>query len=124
MLKKLALLVALVVLAGGPVLQAKSNDGWDSELGHVGGSALMAGAGTAVADYFDINHRAWWGFAFSVAVGFAGESLGDEFSTLDFASDVAGAALGAWVTDKYILKPVVVKKDDRTLVGMMVGKRF
>ena len=30
-------------------------------------------------------------------------------SSLDFASNLIGAALGAWVTDRYILAPVVVR---------------
>jgi len=39
---------------------------------------------------------------------------------LDVAAHTAGAALGAWVTDRYILVPVV----SRTYAGVMFQRKF
>lgn len=86
-------------------------DGWSSELTHAAGGALLAGAVTQY--YSDSENRAWVGFAVSTAGIVISEahqmSKGAKHSSsmLDIASHTAGAALGAWWTDRYYLMPVI-----------------
>lgn len=86
-------------------------DGWSSELTHVAGGALLAGAVTNY--YSDSENRAWIGFAVSTAGIVLSEShqmdkgAKRSSSLLDIASHTAGAALGAWWTDRYYLMPVI-----------------
>ena len=120
---RLACFVLAIILMNAS--RARAYDGWDSELSHVAGSAVIAGAVTAISSHYDPPNRAWWGFAVSVTVGFLGETTSGSFSWLDVGSDFVGAAMGAFVTDKYILKPVVIKTPEKeTYVGLVVGHHF
>jgi hypothetical protein len=113
-----------IVLAGmamaGLVISAdcRANDSTASEISHVFAGMAIAGGATAAADYFGAGqNRGWIGFGVSVGVSFIEESAqvisnGSSQirgSSLDFASNLVGAAIGAWVTDKYFLAPVVTK---------------
>jgi hypothetical protein len=86
-------------------------DGWSSELTHATGGALLAGVVTNY--YSDSENRAWIGFAVSTAGIVLSEShqmdkgAKRSSSLLDIASHTAGAALGAWWTDRYYLMPVI-----------------
>lgn len=98
----------LVLLVAGPTY---AYDGATSELSHMVGGALLAGAVTRL--YSESENRAWIGFTVSAAASLIAEgaqaSRGAKSSSslLDFASHTAGAALGAWVTDRYLLVPVI-----------------
>ena len=121
--------LALALQTGG----AHANESFGSEASHFIAGGLVAGAATAVADHFDVANRAWVGFGVSVGLSFVGEAvqvaangssqLGP--SALDFFSNMAGAALGAWVTDRFILQPVVTHDAARhTTVGVVFKKSF
>lgn len=96
---------------------AHANDSFGSEVSHVFGGMAIASAATLVADRCGAGeNRGWAGFGAAVAFSFANEAVqvaanGSSQvrgSSLDFAANLAGAAFGAWVTDRYLLAPVVV----------------
>ena len=110
---------------------ALAGDCWQSEVSHVAGGAALAGAVTAGADRYWPEHRAMIGFAASTAAVVATEgrewALGEKFSSamLDVASHTIGAALGSFVTDKYILMPVVrVDRSNNVTVGFLLQAGF
>jgi hypothetical protein len=93
-----------------------ATDSFNSEASHFVFGAVAAGGITAIVDsYYPAyrEDRGWIGFGIS-SVGAVLESW-YEYSTngngrnqaLDAAYHVAGSALGAYVTDEYILEPVI-----------------
>lgn len=118
-MKKLWVSVVLFLSA-----QSHAYDGLTSELSHAAGGALLAGAVTKI--YSESENRAWIGFAVSTAAvvidqGAAISRGANRNSQIrDMVWHAAGAALGAWATDKYLLVPVVTP----TSVGMMMVRSF
>jgi hypothetical protein len=106
-----------------------ANDSFNSEISHVIGGAVMAGGITAVVDSYYPEYKADRGMigfgvssltiiAFeSVTVALRGDAKGQ---LLDVASHIAGSAFGAFVTDKFILSPVV---ENSTSEGKFIGLR-
>lgn len=94
-----------------PTGRARASDSLNSELSHAAGGAAMAGAVTYFADHYRPRYRGWIGFATSVGIGIILEGVdlanGDGFSVLDAGSNLLGAAAGAFVTDRFILRSVV-----------------
>lgn len=110
-----------------------ANESFKSEASHFVAGGLISGVATAVADHFDVPDRAWVGFGVSVSLSFVEEAvqvaangstqLGP--SALDFFSNMAGAALGAWVTDQFILQPVVTRDAaGQARFGLIFRKSF
>ena len=103
---------------------AHAYDGASSELSHTAFSAALAGAVTHA--YCGSENRAWIGFA--VATGASALHQGYQAthgasksgSLLDFASSAIGAALGAWVTNRYILTPILKPK----MTGLVFSRSF
>jgi hypothetical protein len=99
-------------------------DGLSSELSHAAGGALLAGAVTRF--YSDSDNRAWIGFVVSTAGILISERQNiahgplRSSAWLDVASHAAGAALGAWWTDKYYLMPVIGSRS----VGLVLTRQF
>ncbi len=94
-----------------------ANESFNSEISHFGGGVVIAGALTAVGDHFYPENRAMFGFGASCA-GFALEEIvvtakhGNLWGNLlDIAAHTAGSALGAVITDKYLLTPVVSQNE-------------
>ncbi len=94
-----------------------SNDSFNSEASHFGGGIVIAGALTVVGDHYYPENRAMFGFGVS-SVGFLLEeaiaiSLHGHFygNLLDVAAHTAGSALGAMITDKYLLMPVISQNE-------------
>lgn len=95
---------------------AHATDSLESEAAHfVFGAVLAGGITWAVDEYFPEHreNRGWIGFGIS-SVGAALESLYEyningngRNQTIDALSHIAGSALGAYVTDEYILAPVI-----------------
>lgn len=123
-----------MVAVGLGVGPCHANDSFASEYSHaLAGMAIAAGA-TVAADYFGAGeNRGWIGFGTSVGISFVEEaaqviangSSQVSGSALDFASNLVGAAFGAWVTDKYILSPVVTKDaHGRQRVGVALKMSF
>jgi hypothetical protein len=94
--------------------QASAYNGWTSELSHVAGATLVSGGITYWADKYSAykEQRAWIGFGVSSLFFTAAELYdGNTYDNrLDIASDIVGSAIGAFVTDKWILKPVVKRE--------------
>jgi hypothetical protein len=107
---------ALLALALGLCATgSQANESFGSEFSHFVGGALLASGVTAIADHYGAENRAWIGFGTSVGLSFVAEAaqvasngsgqLGP--SALDFGANLLGAALGAFVTDRFILAPAV-----------------
>lgn len=103
-----------------------------SESSHVVGGALVAGAITAtVADKYWPEHRAIIGFAASTSVILIGEGVqlaeGTRFagSLQDILAHTIGAIIGATITDRYLLVPVVERGPaGTTKVGLVMQQSF
>jgi hypothetical protein len=107
------------ILVGSGLIVAtalNANDGFNSEFSHFAGGAVMAGGITAVVDSFYPEYRSdrgMIGFGISSAAIVAEQGLeyalhgNGRGQLLDAASHIAGSALGAYVTDQYILSPVM-----------------
>jgi hypothetical protein len=102
------------------------------ESAHVAGGAAISGIATAIADKYWPEHRALIGFSVGTASGIIGEGIdrasnGEAFSSMlqDVAFTTLGAAIGAFITDKYILMPVI-KRDqaDGTSLGLAIQHSF
>lgn len=99
---------------------SRANDSVQSELSHVVGGALVAGAATAISGRYGVEDRRWAGFMTSVGASAVIEGVQIatngraqvRSSTLDFVSNAIGAAFGAWLTDRYLLMPVVTRDAD------------
>ena len=99
------------------VSTVQANDSLNSELSHVAGGAAMGAGFTYLADYYgEKEHRGWIGFGTAAGIGVLGEAIelasgNGEFSALDAGSNALGAAIGAFVTDQWVLMPVVNSRD-------------
>jgi hypothetical protein len=121
---------------GGMALmtQLEANDSFNSEISHVIGGAVMAGGITAVIDRYYPEYRenrGMIGFGLSSAAIIAFESVYSAFhgdirgQLLDVASHTAGSAVGAFVTDRYILSPVVQNSPtEGKYVGLVMKRTF
>ncbi|MDO9208758.1 MAG: hypothetical protein Q7T91_10960 [Sulfuricurvum sp.] len=111
-----------------------ANDSFNSEMSHVVGGAVMAGGITAVVDRYYPEYKADRGMigfgisslsiiAFeSVTVALRGDAKGQ---LLDVASHITGSAFGAFVTDKFILSPVVKNStSEGKFIGLRAGVSF
>ena len=95
-----------------------ATDSFNSEFSHATAGAVVAGVSTAVADRFWPENRALVGFGVGVAGGVMGELFDGHgrttwegrHSTLDVLSTAIGAGIGAWGTDRFILRPVVKRE--------------
>lgn len=110
MSRSLSLFAGLALLLAAAV-PARASDSAASEASHAAGGAVIAGAVTYLADDHWPKYRGWIGFGAGTLVGIVGEAVdsanGNGFSGLDVAATALGAAIGAFVTDQYILMPVV-----------------
>lgn len=104
-----------------------ANDSFNSEISHVIGGMVITGGITAAVDRYYPEYRqdrGWIGFGLSSAGMIAFESVtvalrGDlRGQLLDVASHVTGSALGAFVTDRYFLSPVL---QDSASEGKYIG---
>lgn len=114
-----------LTIAGVSTLWA--NNSIESESSHFVGGAIMAGGITAIVDHYYPeykNDRGMIGFLGSSAaivieegmvIAFQGGGSGD---VLDMAAHIAGSAIGAYVTDRYVLSPVL---EDSKIEGKYVG---
>ncbi|MBU0663180.1 MAG: hypothetical protein KJ990_01410 [Proteobacteria bacterium] len=95
---------------------AHANGSMGSEMSHAVGGALMAGSITAVVDRYYPEYRddrRMIGFGVSTVAIFAEQGV--EYALhgnaggqlMDATTHMIGSAIGAWVTDRFILSPVV-----------------
>jgi hypothetical protein len=110
----------LMLIAG----HGHAYDGATSELSHASCGFVVASLVTRT--FVESEHRAWIGFAVSTTASAlhqayqAAHGSTVASSLLDTASSAAGAALGAWTTDRYVLVPVVRK----SYSGVVIAVRF
>lgn len=111
-MKKFFLIISGLLL----ITQVEANDGISSEMGHGIGGVVMAGGIVAIVDNYYPEYsqnRAMIGFATSSLVIVAEQGIeyalhGDaQGQMLDALWHIAGSALGAYLTDGFILSPVV-----------------
>lgn len=111
-----------------------ANDSFNSEFSHFAGGAVMAGGITAVVDHYYPEYRSdrgMIGFGISSAAivieqgiecAMHGNARGQ---LLDAASHIAGSALGAYITDQYILSPVIQKSaSEGKYIGLNIQHTF
>jgi hypothetical protein len=123
--------LAFGALAFG-IAPAWAYDGFTSEASHAVAGAAMAAAGTAIADHWGVEHRAWVGFGASSLLGLFSETLqvasnhqsSLRSAGLDVGSNMLGAAIGAWGTDRYLLKPAVTRDAGHTTMGFALQGTF
>lgn len=111
-----------------------ANDSLNSEMSHVIGGAVMAGGITAVVDSYYPEYKAdrgMIGFGISSAAIVVEQSIEFAFNgnakgqLLDIASHIAGSAFGAFVTDQYILAPVMKNSQgEGKYVGLTLQHSF
>lgn len=131
-MRKLVALTAAI--AGIAIAQpSQANDGLSSELSHAAGGMAMSGAVTAIADHYHAERRALIGFEVSAAFGLLSEAIqmaSDRdtklaSSALDAGSHMLGSAIGAVVTDRYLIMPIVeVDRSGHALVGVVSQHAF
>ncbi|MFA6899292.1 MAG: hypothetical protein WC256_03685 [Desulfurivibrionaceae bacterium] len=127
---KLVLWICGFLLCATPALASGVNV--PGELSHVAGGALLAGVITAtVANKYWPEDRGIIGFTGSTAIILIGEGLqmaeGEKFSSslLDVAAHTFGAMIGATITDRFLLMPVVEHDNaGATKIGMTMRGRF
>ncbi|MDD4855658.1 MAG: hypothetical protein PHQ22_03320 [Sulfuricurvum sp.] len=122
-MKKIAFVIASMLM----ITQLQANNSASSEMSHVVGGSVLAGGITAVVNSYYPEYkenRGMIGFEISSAAIIVEQSI--EFALhgnakgqiLDAISHIAGSAFGAFVTDKYILAPVI---NTSPLEGKSVG---
>jgi hypothetical protein len=98
-----------------------------SEASHALFGAFMGGSLTWVADEVGWReHRALIGFGVTTAGGLLEEAASKSgFSIADAGFNMLGAAVGAYVTDRYLLAPVVQRQaDGHRFVGVILTGRL
>ncbi|AVH33655.1 hypothetical protein [Vibrio fluvialis] len=127
---KRTLLLVVVALLASPV--KAGNNSVNSEFSHAVGGAAMAGAFVWASDaWCSKEDRGWVGFYISTALGAVSQYYEYERGTntgkeafLDAASHALGSAIGAYVTDRYLLTPVIAPEEHGTYVGLTVSLRY
>ncbi len=129
-MKKITLLIAATLM----ITQLEANTSVSSEMSHFVGGAVMAGGISAVVDSYYPEYKenrgmiGFWTSSAAIIVeqgveyALHGDAKGQ---ALDAISHIAGSALGAFVTDQYILSPVI--KDSSTTgnyVGLTLQRSF
>lgn len=122
--------VKIFIISACSILALHANDSLISETSHFLGGAVMAGGATAIVDHYYPKYQSERGI-----IGFTVSSVaiiaeqGIEYAMngnargqlLDVVSHIAGSALGAFITDEYILLPVI---KDSASEGKYIGLTF
>ena len=95
-------------------------------MGHAAFGGVLAGGFTWGANYWWPEYRALVGFGASATLGVLGEAASKNgFSALDAGSHALGAAIGAFITDEYLLAPVIKREAGHTsYIGVTFVKTF
>jgi hypothetical protein len=125
----------VLCLACAMTMAAEANNSVASEASHVSGGILLGGVTTAIVDnYFSEyaeNRRAigFWGTTLAATVVFGIEMAQDSDDVsgelLDMGCMIVGGAVGAYVTDRFILSPYVhTAPDGSSTHGVKATYRF
>lgn len=124
----------ILFVVGAMVMSLNANESFSSEVSHIVGGAVMAGGITAVTNYYYPEYRSdrgVIGFGLSSAAVVVEQSI--EFALhgnasgqlLDAVSHIAGSALGAFVTDQYLLSPVIHESpNEGKYIGFTLQRTF
>lgn len=113
--------------------QAQGNSSFNSEISHFAGGVVSTGVAVVIIDkYFPEQNSAWLGFALSSTVSALFEyrqyHFGDNSASaalLDASSHALGAAIGAYLTDKYIITPTVaLEANNSVYTGINIALNF
>ncbi|MFT7053079.1 MAG: hypothetical protein ACJAU1_000631 [Psychromonas sp.] len=113
--------------------QAQGNSSFNNEIGHFAGGVFSAGITVVIIDkYFPEQNSAWVGFALNSAVysliEYRQYHLGDNSASdalLDAASHALGAAIGSYLTGKYIITPTVAfEANNSVYTGIKIAVDF
>jgi hypothetical protein len=126
--------IKMLLLGACSALALHASNGFNSEASHFVGGAAIAGGTTAIVDSYYPEYRdnrGMIGFGVSSVYIIIEQSF--EYAEngkasaqlLDAAAHIAGAALGSFITDKYILLPIIKdsQKDGKT-VGLAIQHNF
>ena len=123
-----AKLLRALILCIGPCLvgQASASDGIYSETSHALFGAFAGGALTWGANYRWPEHRALVGFGAAAGLGVLAEAASrNRFSALDAGAHALGAAIGATITDEFLLAPVIKREVGHApYIGVTLVKTF
>ena len=129
-MKKIFFVISIILMT----TQLEANNSTASEVSHVVGGAVMAGGITAVVDSYYPEYkdnRGMLGFEISSAAIVVEQTIEFAFNgdaggqLLDVASHVVGSAFGAFVTDQYILAPVISNSSaEGKYVGLTLHHSF
>jgi hypothetical protein len=135
MKKRRKIFFALPLAAALTTSLLTANDSIGSEMSHVGGGIALAGLSTMIVDRYFPEYRedrGWIGFWSTVlitgvasAIEYARDRDDAAGELLDFASGVAGAAVGSFITDRYLLAPILhTAPDGSKSVGLQASYKF
>jgi hypothetical protein len=124
----------IFILSACSALALHASNGFNSEASHFAGGAVLAGGTTAIVDSYYPEYRdnrGMIGFGVSsiyiiIEQSFEYAENGKASAQLlDAAAHIAGSALGSFITDKYILLPIIKnsEKEGKT-VGLAVQHSF
>ncbi|MDD3814732.1 MAG: hypothetical protein PHZ02_08800 [Desulfocapsaceae bacterium] len=123
--------IAIVTLV---TTDGHANNSVQSEMSHAIGGVVMAGGITWAVDRYYPEYRenrGMIGFGVSTVAIFAEQGVecalhGNAWGQLlDATSHMIGSAIGAWVTDRYILSPVVTNSSAKgQYIGMELRGSF
>ena len=128
---RIVFILGLLLFSSGS--KAQGNNSFSSEVSHFAGGMVAAGAMVVVSDYYwPEQNRAWLGFTVSAVAGglaelyqYSRDENTAENALLDAASHALGSAVGAYITDQYILSPVIrVDEGKGTFVGLRASFVF
>jgi hypothetical protein len=122
--------VVMVCLWCGCTAPAAANTQLGSETAHIVGGALLGAGATWVADHYRPQQRLLIGFLAVATIAIAEElrqkasATSNHVSTLDITATALGGAVGAALTDRYLLRPVISKHDGKLAYGLRFGAAF
>lgn len=128
-MKKSVLFICSIIMS----IQLHATETLSSEGSHFLGAAVLGAGATAVVDQFDEyrQDRKVIGFGISAVYGLVDQTIqyieygnaGGQL--LDLGAHLLGSAVGVWLTDKYILEPVVTEsKSEGKYVGLAMNYSF
>lgn len=107
---------------------------FNSEFSHFAGGAVLAGGVSAIVDHYYPEYRADRrniGFGVSTLAVLVDQSIqyaehgNARGQLLDTAAHIAGSALGAYVTDEYLLTPIIKdSSSEGKYVGLALQRTF
>lgn len=117
-----AVLLGVALLLSG---SAAATNNVYSETSHTLFGVAVGSACTWGADVVWPEHRALLGFGLAASLGLIEQSTSKGgFSAVDAGANALGGAIGAFLTDRFLLAPVVRRDAAHSYLGLVMAKRF